>query len=162
MLMRTDPFRDLDRLTSQVLGTAGRPVAMPLDARQLEDELLVDIDLPGVDPASIDLTVERNLLTVRAERRRADDEGQALMSERPHGTFRRQLLLGDTLDTDDIEAAYADGVLHLRIPIADRAKPRRVPVRRAASTGEAATPIEATASGTTAPDDARELVGSST
>lgn len=144
MLMRTDPFRDLDRLAGQLLGTPARPAGMPIDAHRRGDEFLVELDLPGVDPESIELTVERNVLTVHAERRRADgDDVEVLISERPHGTFSRQLFLGDALDTSKIDAGYADGVLTLRLPVAERAKPRRVPVSRM---GDRPTRIEATAS----------------
>jgi HSP20 family protein len=129
MLMRTDPFRDLDRLAQQVLGTPARPAAMPIDAYRRGDEFVAEFDLPGVDPASIELTVEKNVLTVHAQRKRLDIEGvEMLVGERPQGTFSRQLFLGETLDTDRIDANYADGVLTLRLPIAEKAKPRRVPI----------------------------------
>jgi HSP20 family protein len=142
MLMRTDPFRDFDRLAQQVLGTPTRPAAMPIDAFRNGDEFVVQFDLPGIDTDSIDLTVERNVLTVHAERRREVAEGvELLIGERPQGTFSRQLFLGDTLDTDRIEADYRDGVLSLRLPITERAKPRRVPIQ--ASDGQA-TAIDAT------------------
>jgi HSP20 family protein len=142
MLMRTDPFRDFDRLAQQVLGTPTRPAAMPIDAFRNGDEFVVQFDLPGIDTDSIDLTVERNVLTVHAERRREVAEGvELLIGERPQGTFSRQLFLGDTLDTDRIEADYRDGVLSLRLPITERAKPRRVPIQ--ASDGRA-TAIDAT------------------
>jgi HSP20 family protein len=134
MLMRTDPFRDFDRLTQQVFGTPARPAAMPIDAFRSGEEFVVHFDLPGIEPSSIDLTVEKNVLTVHAERRRAEPEGvEMLVAERPHGTFSRQLFLGETLDTDGIDARYGDGVLTLRIPIAERAKPRRVPINAADS-----------------------------
>lgn len=129
MLMRTDPFRDFDRLAQQVLGTPARPAAMPIDAYRLGDEFVVGFDLPGVDTNSIDLTVEKNVLTVHAQRRRADSEGvELLVGERPQGTFSRQLFLGDSLDTEKIQADYTDGVLTLRLPVAERAKPRRVAI----------------------------------
>ena len=129
MLMRTDPFRDLDRLTQQVLGTAARPAAMPIDAYRQGETFVVELDLPGVDASSIDLAVEKNVLTVHAERRRSfGDDVELLVGERSHGTFSRQLFLGESLDTDRIEAAYADGVLTLRIPVAEKAKPRRIPI----------------------------------
>jgi HSP20 family protein len=128
--MRTDPFRDLDRLAQQVLGTPSRPAAMPIDAYRKGDEFMVLFDLPGVDPQSIDLTVEKNVLTVHAERRRPDVEDvEMLVGERPQGTFSRQLFLGQTLDAERIEATYSDGVLQLRLPIAEKAKPRRVPIK---------------------------------
>jgi HSP20 family protein len=132
MLMRTDPFRELDRLTQQrtgvTQGTWSRPIPMPMDAYREGDAFTVCFDLPGVDPAQIDLNVERNVLTVRAERRPAAlAEGVEMqVSERPSGVFSRQLFLGDTLDTARIEADYAAGVLTLRIPVAERAKPRRI------------------------------------
>src|SRR5580765_3348683 len=129
MLMRTDPFRDLDRFAQQVLGTPTRPAAMPIDAYRRGDEFVVQFDLPGVNAESIDLTVEKNVLTVHAERQRTDTEGvELLVGERPHGTFSRQLFLGETLDTERIDAQYADGVLTLRLPVAEKAKPRRVPI----------------------------------
>ena len=129
MLMRTDPFRDFDRLAQHVLGTPARPAAMPIDAYRRGDEFVVEFDLPGVDSSSIELTVEKNVLTVHAQRRRADLEGiEMLVGERPQGTFSRQLFLGESLDTERIDANYADGVLTLRLPIAEKAKPRRVPI----------------------------------
>ena len=134
MLMRTDPFRDLDRLTQQVFGTAARPAAMPIDAFRSGDEFVVQFDLPGVDAQSIDLTVEKNVLTVHAERKRSGSEDvELLAAERPHGAFSRQLFLGETLDTERIDAQYADGVLTLRVPIAEKAKPRRVQINAADS-----------------------------
>src|SRR2546421_4395337 len=133
MLMRTDPFRDLDRLTQQAFGTPARPAAMPIDAYRNGEEFVVQFDLPGVDAQSIDLTVEKNVLTVHAERKRAETDGvELLVGERPHGTFSRQLFLGETLDTERIDAQYADGVLTLRLPIAEKAKPRRVEINSSA------------------------------
>jgi HSP20 family protein len=138
MLMRTDPFRDLDRLAQQVLGTPSRPAAMPIDAYRHGDEFVVELDLPGVDTGSIDLTVEKNVLTIHAQRQRTALEGvELLVGERPQGTFSRQLFLGEGLDTERIAADYADGVLTLRLPIAEKAKPRRVPIK-VASGGDTA------------------------
>ena len=129
MLMRTDPFRDLDRITQQVFGTTARPAAMPIDAYRDGEMFVVELDLPGVDASSIDLAVEKNVLTVHAERRRGfGDDVELLVGERSHGTFSRQLFLGESLDSDRIEAAYADGVLRLRVPVAEKAKPRRIPI----------------------------------
>ncbi|MBV8235900.1 MAG: Hsp20/alpha crystallin family protein [Acidimicrobiia bacterium] len=129
MLMRTDPFREFDRLAQQTLGTPVRPAAMPIDAYRDGEAFVVQFDLPGVDPSSIDLTIEKNVLTVHARRSRSANEGvEMLVAERPHGTFSRQLFLGESLDADRIDANYADGVLTLRIPVAERAKPRRVPI----------------------------------
>ena len=138
MLMRTDPFRELDRLTQQVFGTTTRPAAMPIDAYRRGEEFVVELDLPGVQPDSIDLTVEKNVLTVHAERRREETDGvELLVGERPHGTFSRQLFLGDALDTDAIQADYVDGVLTLRLPVAEKAKPRRVEINAGQSSPKA-------------------------
>ena len=110
MLMRTDPFRELDRLTQQLLSTPTRPTAMPMDAYRKGEEFLVQFDLPGIDPGSIDLTVEQNVLTVTGERSNSIAEGvEVLISERPQGKFSRQLFLGDTLDADRIKADYGSG-----------------------------------------------------
>ena len=134
MLMRTDPFRDLDRLTQQVFnnvaGTWSRPTAMPMDAYRVGDEFVVAFDLPGVDTDAIELNVERNVLTVKAERRPTVPTEQVEMqvSERPLGVFSRQLFLGDTLDAERIKAEYDTGVLTLRIPIAEQAKPRKIEI----------------------------------
>ncbi|MFC7615696.1 Hsp20/alpha crystallin family protein [Actinokineospora soli] len=136
MLMRTDPFRDFDRLAQQFFGSASgtwsKPAAMPMDAYRVGDEFVVSFDLPGVDPNAIELDVERNVLTVKAERRPlpAGDDVQMQIAERPLGVFSRQLFLGDTLDTDHIRADYDAGVLTLRIPVAEKAKPRRIEVNR--------------------------------
>jgi HSP20 family protein len=131
MLMRTDPFRELDRLTQQVFGTPGtwsRPTAMPMDAYRDGEQFVVSFDLPGVSPDAIELDVERNVLTVKAERRPVGKDVEMQVSERPLGAFSRQLFLGDTLDTDHIQAQYDAGVLTLRIPIAERAKPRKIAI----------------------------------
>jgi HSP20 family protein len=134
MLMRTDPFRDLDRLTQQVFGTPGRPAAMPIDAYRMGDRFVVEFDLPGVATDSIDLTVERNVLTVHATRSRVQDEQtEMLVAERPYGTFSRQLFLGETLDADHIGASYRDGVLRLEIPVAEQAKPKKVAIQSEAA-----------------------------
>jgi HSP20 family protein len=134
MLMRTDPFRELDRLTQQVFGTQPgtwtRPTAMPMDAYRSGDQFVVSFDLPGVDPDAVELDVERNVLTVKAERRpvATGEHVEMQVAERPLGVFSRQLFLGDTLDTDHIDASYDAGVLTLRIPIAEKAKPRRITI----------------------------------
>lgn len=129
MLMRTDPFRELDRLSEAMFGTAGRPTMMPMDAYRREDTFYVHLDLPGVDTESIDLTVEQNVLTVRAERRPIDSEdADRVVTERPYGVFSRQLFLGETLDAERLEASYDAGVLTIKIPVAERAKPRKVQV----------------------------------
>jgi HSP20 family protein len=130
MLMRTDPFRDLDRLTQQVFGTAARPAFMPMDAWRSGDVFHMEFDLPGVSTDSIDLDVERNVLTVRAERVQLNnqDAAETVASERPRGVFSRQVILGDNLNLDAIEASYTDGVLHLTIPVAEKAKPRKISI----------------------------------
>ena len=129
MLMRTDPFRELDRLTQQVLGTTARPAAMPMDAWQEREEFVVAFDLPGVDVESVDIDVERNVLTVRAERKNPTGENTELIAaERPRGVFSRQLILGDALNADAVKASYDAGVLTLRIPMAEKAKPRRIEI----------------------------------
>ena len=144
MLMRSDPFRDLDRLAQQAFGTRQRPAAMPMDAYRQGDRFQVHLDLPGVDPSSIDLTVEKNALTVAAERRwELSEDVQVVAAERPQGTFRRQLFLGDGLDPERVEASYDNGVLTITIPVAEQAKPRKVEV--SAGSGQAAA-IETTAS----------------
>jgi HSP20 family protein len=129
MLIRTDPFRELDRLTQQVFGTAARPAAMPMDAWQEDGEFVVAFDLPGISPDDVDLNVERNVLTVRAERRDATQPNvELVVSERPRGVFSRQVILGDTLDADKIKASYDLGVLTLRIPVAEQAQPRKIEI----------------------------------
>jgi HSP20 family protein len=133
MLMRFDPFRELDRvadLFGQRGGATFSQAAMPMDAFRRGDEFVVCFDLPGVDPDQIDMTVEKNVLTVRAERQ-LDDQGQdgeIVISERPRGTFSRQVFLGESLDADRVEASYQNGVLTVTIPVAEQAKPRRVQV----------------------------------
>ena len=129
MLIRTaDPFRDIDRLAQQVLGTTTRPAAMPMDAWREGDQFVIEFDLPGVAANTIDLDVERNVVTVHAERLPRNGDWEMLASERPRGLFRRQLVLGDNLDLDRITATYADGILKLVVPVAERAKPRKIEV----------------------------------
>jgi HSP20 family protein len=132
MLMRTDPFRELDRITQQVfghLGSGARPAVARMEAYRQGDEFVVHFDLPGVDPASIDLSVERDVLTLKAERQRTVPDGvEAVVAERPYGAFSRQLFLGEVLDTERIHADYDAGVLTLRIPVVEQAKPRRIEI----------------------------------
>jgi HSP20 family protein len=135
MLMRTDPFRELDRLVQHAFGAAhtgtwSRPSSMPLDAYRNGDEFLVTFELPGVVPDAIDIDVERNVLTVKAERRPLElpEGATAHLTERSYGVFSRQLFLGDALDTDNIQASYDNGVLTVRIPVLEQAKPRKVQV----------------------------------
>ena len=137
MLLRWDPFRELDRLAD---APARRP-AVPIDAVRRGDRLHIDLDLPGIDPDSVELTVEKNVLTIRAERHwQAGEDDEVLMAERPRGTFARQLFLGDNLDANAIEAHAEHGVLHVVIPMAEAAKPRRIEVSRVEG---GSTPIEA-------------------
>ena len=140
MLMRTDPFREIDRLTQQFFGnqapgTWSRPTPMPMDAYRQGDQYVVSFDLPGISPDAIDLDVERNVLTVKAERRPLElgDDVEMQVAERPLGAFSRQLFLGDTLDADHIEASYEAGVLTLKIPVAEQAKPRKISITNADS-----------------------------
>ncbi len=130
MLVRTDPFRNLDRLAQEMFGTAARPAVMPMDAWRDGERFVLEFDLPAVDPSSVDLDVERNVLTVRAERRAAQaPDVEMIAAERPRGVFSRQVLLGDALDLDRIEAAYEAGVLRLTIPVAERSKPRKIVIK---------------------------------
>lgn len=130
MLMRFDPFRELDQMTQQMLRPSARPSA-PMDAYRHGDEFVVQFDFPGVDPGSIDLTVEKNVLNVSATRQRTIADGDdVLIAERPQGEFRRQLFLGEQLDTDNIQAEYDNGVLTLRLAVAERAKPRKVEISK--------------------------------
>lgn len=131
MLMRTDPFRELDRLTQQLFGAtpARGAMVMPMDAYRRDDWFYIHFDLPGVDPDSIDVTVEQNVLTVHA-RRPAIDAAELVVAERPVGTFTRQIFLGDTLDVDKLDADYNAGVLTVRIPVLEQAKPRQIEITR--------------------------------
>jgi HSP20 family protein len=138
VLMRFDPFRELDRLANGTTNGGTRP-SMPMDAYRRGSEFVVHFDLPGVDPASIDLTVEKNVLTISAERSWAKAEGdEIVVSERPQGRFSRQLFLGESLDPDNIRADFDRGVLTLHIPVAERAKPRKVAVTTGGSSTEIA------------------------
>lgn len=137
MLVRTDPFRELERLSQQVFGgpgTAARPAAMPMDAWRDGEVFVIEFDLPGIDPSSVDLDVERNVLTVHVERPLLGSDQEVLVAERPRGVFSRQVILGDNLDTESIQASYDAGVLTLRIPVAERAKPRKIEINSSGST----------------------------
>jgi HSP20 family protein len=140
MLMRFDPMREFDRVFEQAMSQT-RQASMPMDAYRHGDSFVLHFDLPGVDSSSIELTVERNSLTVSAERHWQQIEGdQIVASERRQGTFTRQLSLGDGLDTDRIEASYENGVLTLTVPVSEKSKPRRIevstePRREAITTG---------------------------
>ena len=138
MLMRSDPFRDFDRLAQQLLGTGttSRPVVMPMDAWREGDTFVLEFDLPGVRPETVDLDVERNVLTIKAERPAQNGDWEMLASERPKGLFSRQLVLGDNLDLEHIEAAYEAGVLRLRVPVAEKAKPRKIEIKTGSRSDE--------------------------
>ena len=147
MLMRFDPFRELDRLTEAAWGTGngqGRPALMALDAYRRGDRFVIHFDLPGVDPATVDLTVEKNVLQVQAERSWPREEGaEGVVSARPQGAFARQLFLGEGLDAERIEASYDQGVLTITIPVAEQAKPRKVEI---SAGGTSPTAIDANSS----------------
>jgi HSP20 family protein len=130
MLMRTDPFRDLDRLAEAMWGAQGQPAVMPMTAYRDAGAFVVHLDLPGVNPDDIEATVERNVLTIRAQRSSpVPEDGERLIDERSYGEISRQLVLGETLAVDDLTAAYDAGVLTLRIPIAEQAAPRKVEIK---------------------------------
>jgi HSP20 family protein len=130
MLMRYDPFREIDRFTEGLFGNAARSPWMPMDAVRKGDHVEILLDLPGVRPDSIDLTVERNVLAVKAERSWFPEEGaEVLARERTQGTFSRQVLLGEALDAEHVEARYEDGVLRVAIPVLEKAKPRKVEIQ---------------------------------
>lgn len=132
MALFTDPFREMDRLVNSVLRQAPAATAMPLDLYRTGESFVAQIDLPGVDPSTIDVDVEDRTLTIRAERKSVSgDDVQWLSHERPTGTFARQLVLGNGLALDRIDADYADGVLTLTIPVAEEAKPRKIHVSHA-------------------------------
>jgi HSP20 family protein len=141
MLMRTDPFRDFDRLAQQLIGagTTSRPAIMPMDAWREGDTFVLEFDLPGVAPDTLDIDVERNVLTIKAERPSRSGDWEMLASERPTGLFSRQLVLGDNLDLDRVEANYEGGVLRLRVPVAEKAKPRKIEISRGESSTDAIT-----------------------
>ena len=145
MLLRTtDPFRDLDRLTQQIFGTTNRPAVMPMDAWREGDRFVIEFDLPGVARDSIDLDVERNVLTVRAERVARNGDWEMLASERPRGVFSRQLVLGDNLDLEHVNADYQSGVLRLTIPVAEKAKPRKIEIAQSGGSGRTSERAELT------------------
>ena len=147
MLMRFDPFRDLDRLTQNLWSADTRRVnAFPMDAYRKGSEFLVHFDVPGIDPDSIELTVEKNVLTVSAERTRhwGEEAEEVVVSERPVGRFNRQLFLGETLDSERIQATCENGVLTLRIPVAEAAKPRKVEITASGNGGSQAIPAQST------------------
>jgi HSP20 family protein len=141
MLMRTtDPFRDFDRLAQQLMGpgTTSRPAVMPMDAWREGDTFVLEFDLPGVRPETVDIDVERNVLTIKAERPSKSGDWEMLASERPRGLFSRQLVLGDNLDLEHVAADYEAGVLRLRVPVAEKAKPRKIEVSTGSTSGQTA------------------------
>ena len=129
-LMRSDPFRDFERIVEQNFPGGGRaPRSMPITALRRGDTFLVELDLPGVHPDDVDLTVERNVVTVRARRTPTNQDGdEVIIDERPYGEFSRQLFLGDNLDAGALSADLRDGVLTLTIPVSEESKPRRIPL----------------------------------
>ena len=136
-MLKFDPFvRDFDRLTQQLWGAAlggiRRPSVTALDAWRAGDGYVVEVDLPGVAPDSIDVTVDNDVLTVKADRPEPTDGRNWLLAERPHGEFSRQLVLANAVDADGITAEYTDGVLRLTIPVAQASKPRKIAVTAAA------------------------------
>ena len=139
MLMRSDPFRDFDRLAQQLLGagTTSRPAVMSMDAWREGDSFVLEFDLPGVRPETLDIDVERNVLTIKAERSAGNGDWEMLASERPRGLFSRQLVLGDNLDLDQLKADYDAGVLRLRVPVAEKAKPRKIEVSTSGASEQA-------------------------
>src|SRR5690554_2176287 len=146
MATRFDPFQEMDRLVSQVFGAQRGSASMPMDLYRTGDHYVLKVDLPGVDPGSIDVAVEDRTLTVRAQRTlETDADVQWLARERAQGTFARQLTVGRGLDLERIDATYSDGVLALTIPVAEDAKPRRIEVQHGAASPQAIT-AEATAS----------------
>jgi HSP20 family protein len=143
MLMRLDPFREMERMLNRAWGpgTSGW-TGLPMDAFRRDDEFIVELDLPGIDPDTVEVTVERDVLEIKAERvRPVRDDDEVVVAERPFGTFTRQLFLGKGLAVDSIEAHYTDGVLRLVIPVAEESRPRRIQV----AAGDGGTkPVEAT------------------
>jgi HSP20 family protein len=128
-VLRFDPFQEFDRLSRQMLGGGRGPRSMPMEAYRRGDQFYVHLDLPGVNPDDLQLTVERNVVAVRAERRPFWQQGDdVLVDETPQGSFSRQLFLGDNLDAGHLEASYDQGILTLTIPVAEQAKPRRVEI----------------------------------
>ena len=156
MVLTFDPFRDFDRLAEQMLGSSAT-MAMPLDLYRSGEHFVLHCDLAGIDPGSVQVGVENRVLTIRAERTpRTDDDVQWIRRERVTGTFERRLTLGDGLDLDHIAATWQDGVLTLTIPIADTAKPRRIPITMASADGRRE--VESPAAAAENPDTERPVV----
>jgi HSP20 family protein len=141
-IMRFDPFRDLDRISQELFGASRALRAIPMEAYRRGDTFYVHFDLPGVNPSEVEVTAERNVVSVRASRESPRQEGDEVMvDERPHGSFSRQIILGENLDAERMQASYDQGVLTLMIPVAEQAKPRRVEV-----SGQAGSPQQVSAS----------------
>jgi HSP20 family protein len=137
MALGYDPFREYEQLAQQVLSGGRVPRSFPMDAYRRGEEFMVHLDLPGVDPGSIDITVESGVLTVSAERRfEQEDEDEIIVKERPQGRFNRDLRLGSAIDVDKIAASYEGGVLTLTLPVSERAKPRTIQVQARESQSE--------------------------
>ena len=158
-LMRFDPFRELDRLAEQTLSAGARALhSLPMEALRRGDEFIVHLDVPGVGPDDIDLTVERNVVSIRVRRLPDRQEGdEVLIDERPHGEFARQLFLGDNLDADRLTADTRDGVLTLTIPVSEASKPRRVVLGSAERSSDAPNVVAGSA-----PAPAQEAPGAAT
>lgn len=129
-LMRFDPFREWDRLTEQAMRSARSAAqSMPMEAYRRGDEFFVALDLPGINPDDVDMTVERNVVNIRVTRQpKHSEDDEVLVDERPQGEFSRQLFLGENLDPNNLSASYESGVLTLRIPVAEESKPRKVEI----------------------------------
>lgn len=133
-LMRFDPFRELDRLSEQILAGTRGPRTLPMTAYRRGDELHVSLDVPGVEPPDVDVTVERNVVGIHAVRRAPAQQGdEVLIDEKPYGEYTRQLFLGENMDISRMTAHLDMGVLSLHIPVAEESKPRRVEIDAASS-----------------------------
>lgn len=139
-LMRFDPFREWDRFTDQVFGSTRATRMMPMEAYRRGDGFVVSLDLPGVNPDDVEVTIDRNVVNIKAHRESPRAEGdEVLIDERPQGKFTRQLFLGDNLDTTQMTANFDRGVLTLTIPVAEKSKARRVEI---GSSGQQSQQIE--------------------
>jgi HSP20 family protein len=161
MLLRFDPFRDIDRLTNEILGTPRVPQPMPMDCYRLGDTFFLHFDLPGIDTDTLDVTEENNTLTVRAQRPAAvPDDAVYLVAERPVGSYARRLVVGEGLNLEAITAGYHDGVLTLTIPVAEQAKPRRIDISHSQDSETALAASHTAISGQAA--DGEQPVGAAT
>jgi len=146
MLTRFDPFANFDQISGELLGALSRRASsMPIDAYRHQDNWVVKIDLPGVEPGSIDLTVDRNVLRIEASRNWQPTEGDlVLVAERPRGTFSRQLMLSEDIDSSAINADYRDGVLTVQLPVAEAAKSKKVAIGTAGASAPTAVTAQST------------------